>query len=349
LSQKFLFSQQVLKVLSGNTTTVQATKVVLKLMDLLGHPHPPYPFLRAFCHPSIFSIFVESLWQQLRPNRAKNREADALTKAFFRSRPKGILVKGRVLGPLGSYPNTIIEFDTVQYVPLHSVPLLITMEKTDPENHIEIGYLSKWELIAATVINLAGLSPGFHFYFQSGNARTIARESLEGLSFAERQTIFYELLSLNIKPHRAKNIFQPCTSTLSTVQYSFTPFTFYKEAMALYAAFKPTDHLLLRTAFMLQKARMLFFNQVFFEDAVANVFFSLEGCLLLLQRKYGGSDTKIDLKLLTELFNQRFNNGPELFEFIKEAYEKRVEIVHPSPRSGANWQPYLVPDDYYEY
>ncbi len=83
MSQKFLFSQQVLKVLSGNTTTVQATKVVLKLMDLLGHPHPPYPFLRAFCHPSIFSIFVDLYGNSCVLTEQKIEKQTPLRKRFL--------------------------------------------------------------------------------------------------------------------------------------------------------------------------------------------------------------------------------------------------------------------------
>jgi hypothetical protein len=347
--QNFLYSQALAKVLSGTATLAQANKTVLKLLDLLGYPHPSDRLLRAFCHPSVASLFVESLWQRLPHNSRLGRRPEALAHKLYRRRANDAVVKGRILGPLGTYPNIEVDFGSVQYVPLHGIPLLITSEEHDVDEYTELAYLSEPELAAASAISLAEVTPLFHLFFESGNEIALAKASLEGLSESERHVLFYELLAFNIRPQREREIFQPPTSTLTPGQYAFHPFGCIKEAAALFAAFPQDDQLLLRTAFMLQKASMLWLNRVFSEDAVANVFFALEGCLLLLQRKSGGSDSQIDLALLTKLFNDLFERGEELFDFIKEAYDKRIEIVHPSPASGANWQPFLLADDYYEY
>lgn len=347
--QTLLRSHGVAKTLAGTATPAQAGKAVLKLLDLLGHPHPSDRLLSAFLHPSVASLFVESLWQRLPPSSRQGRSAKVFAHKLYRPRTGEAVVKGRILGPLGTYPNIGLDFGAVQYVPMHGVPLLITEEQHDMDAYRELGYLSERELVAASAILLADVTPRFHLYFESGNDITIAEASLEGLPSSERHVLFYELLGFNIRPSAGREIFQPPTSTLTPVQYAFGPFAYVKEAASLFTAFASDDQLLLRTAFLLQKASMLWLNQVFSEDAVANVFFALEGCLLLLQRKSGGSDSKIDLILLTRLFKHLFDRGEELFEFIREAYDKRIEIVHPSPVSGANWRPFLMADDYYEY
>lgn len=94
---------------------------------------------------------------------------------------------------------------------------------------------------------------------------------------------------------------------------------------------------------------MLWGNPCFGEDAIANVMFCLEGTLLLVQRRQGLSDEKIDIKALDGIFKAAFDRGEELFDFIKEGYDKRISIVHPSPTEGPKWIPQLLADDFYEY
>lgn len=278
----------------------------------------------------------------------RSKWSDSFARQLYRPKRGESIIKGRILGPLGDYPNIAMELGPVQYVPFHGIPLLITQEEHS-EADTELGYLSEYELMAAASILLADEAPRFHLYFESGNEVTIARAAVNAIPTAERHALLYELLAFTIRPHNQREVFQPPTSALTPGQYAFAPMHFAQEATALFAAFAPHDELLLRTVFMLQKARMLWLNHVFSEDALANVFFALEGCLLLLQRKSGGSPSKIDLTLLTKLFTDLFPRGEELFEFVQEAYDKRIEIVHPSPASGPKWQPFLMAEEFYDY
>lgn len=335
--------------MTGTTTEKEATRVVLRLLDLSGYPHPTDQLLPAFLHPSVISILVESLWEQLPPSSRIGRNARLLPDRFDPLRHGEAVEKGRILGPLGSYPNIAIDFGKVRYAPFHGIPLLISILEHDESEYTELGYLNELELVAAAAIMLSDKYPRFHFYFEPENEISFGKPALDKLSEQEQNSLFYELLSFRLRPDRPRVIFQPSTSALSPAAYAYPPFEFVTEAHEIFEACTITDQLLLRTLFFLQKGNMLWLNRVFSEDAVANVFFSLEGCLLLLQRKYGGSPSKIDLQLLTKLFKDHFERGEELFEFIKEAYDKRIEIVHPSPISGANWQPFLLADNYYEY
>ncbi len=117
----------------------------------------------------------------------------------------------------------------------------------------------------------------------------------------------------------------------------------------LYDNFKISDHLLLRTCNYFVKAIMHWSNQIYIEEAIANSFFCLEGCLHLIQKKYGDHNLKLNMKLLNEVFKNDIPYGENLFEFIKEGYEKRNTLVHAEPEWGADWSPFLTAEDFYEY
>ena len=120
---------------------------------------------------------------------------------------------------------------------------------------------------------------------------------------------------------------------------------FYK----LIDSFSIKNHLLLRTSNYLIKSSMLWKNRTFGEEAIANVFFALEGCLHLIQKKFGDNHTKLNRKLLKKIFKEKFPHGENLFNFIEEGYYKRISLVHPEPDWGAEWSPFLMADDFYEY
>ncbi len=94
---------------------------------------------------------------------------------------------------------------------------------------------------------------------------------------------------------------------------------------------------------------MLWHNWNFGEEAIANVFFSLEGCVHLIQEKQGVHQAGLDLKKIRDVFVDNFENGDDLFEFIQEAYEKRIAIVHAKPFGTPEWTPFLMADDFYDY
>ena len=52
---------------------------------------------------------------------------------------------------------------------------------------------------------------------------------------------------------------------------------------------------------------------------------------------------------LETIFDKLFPKGLELFSFIKEGYDKRISLVHAEPDWGAEWSPFLLADDFFEY
>jgi hypothetical protein len=116
----------------------------------------------------------------------------------------------------------------------------------------------------------------------------------------------------------------------------------------VYDKFSINNQLLLRTSNYLSKAFMLERNRFFKEEVVANIFICLEGCLHLLQKKWGDSKPTLNLKLLEINFKSVLNEE-SLFEFIKEAYSKRIALLHPQSKWGSQWMPYVDFHDFFDY
>jgi hypothetical protein len=110
--------------------------------------------------------------------------------------------------------------------------------------------------------------------------------------------------------------------------------------------------LLLRTARLFVKATMLWRTDGMAEDAVATLFFSLEGCLLLFQEVAGGREDRLDRRLLRAEFERIFDRGAGLYDFIEDAMGwggTRARLVHPQLSRIEGWQPFVMADDYFEY
>jgi len=116
-----------------------------------------------------------------------------------------------------------------------------------------------------------------------------------------------------------------------------------------YDSFNIQDDVMLRTAFCLLKAQMLWTypGQMFAEDACANLFFGLEGCLVLIHRRVVGSPN-FELEPTLRHIERMFTGWPGYVGALEDAYEKRVQIVHPEPRMKTPWLRPLRADDFYE-
>ena len=88
-------------------------------------------------------------------------------------------------------------------------------------------------------------------------------------------------------------------------------------------------------------------SNIFSEDAVANIFFGLEGCLRLIHRRLSGSKNFAIAPTLDHI-EKAFPQKPFYVEMITDSYEQRIEIIHPEPRTDREWVPFITADDFYE-
>jgi hypothetical protein len=132
--------------------------------------------------------------------------------------------------------------------------------------------------------------------------------------------------------------------------YDFRPYR--RSAKAFAASFLVSHPLLLRTARHYLKSSMLSRTDGMAEDALTNLLFALEGCLLLFQEIEGVSTKRLNRKVLRTVFARRYVHGESTYEFIEDAMGwggMRAQLVHPQLALTDGWTPALMTDDYYEY
>ena len=284
-------------------------------------------------------------WKRL-PTTIRMENKDKI-KCLFSEKEKGKRIKARILGTEGTYPNTLLANEKSYYSFINHIPILVTDDEDPFDLDSEVSFLNLNELLFAASVMTIPNYPRVNIQFSQNYIITLNDNALIGLNEKDKAGLLLELIftqyARDDEPHFFTNF------RVDQKQYHYCDFYGRKEEyQKVFSGIKYKDQLMLRTMFYFIKAQMLWSNRCFGEDAIANVLFSIEGALLLLQHKHGYSKTKINLTALSDIFGA-FNNGESLFSFIQEGYMKRTTIVHPSPTNGVEWTPFLMAEDYYEY
>jgi hypothetical protein len=317
-------------------------------LDFLGLPVPDRPLYQYFLNSQFIAFLLHQLADKSLPPEHYTKYdnlINTLRQERFRS-----FIQYRELDVNGIYPNLTIARRGARYIINQGYPILITSNHSSeyiPSS--EVAWITRNELKFATSVACAAADRTFYLFISYPGGVRVDHEHLKAVPAAHRTPFLAEWT-------RIQNYFSPTNGLFSRTPkrditgYEFGPFEKYlPEFDELYSAFHIRDQLLMRTASCFVKAILLWTNPVFGEDAIANVFFSLEGCLFLIQRKHGNTEKKINRTQLKAIFEKTFPRGEELFEFITEAYDKRISIVHPLPRWGSEWSPFLSADDYFDY
>jgi hypothetical protein len=326
------------------------------ILNILNIPHPPTELEKYFLHPNILSELIFELINASHLSRDERTELNPLFTKVHKNLKKKISnysYRLRVLSPGGLYPNIQIKREFSNYFIQNQQPVLITKNRNYKNSFPYfsiINWLTKTELKFATSIMCAPQRGVFHLCFTSFNTVNIDCECFEGIPENLKNQFFREYFEI-------KKRFTPIgvSSWHRHTQPDITTYEFgnYEDNIQpfneIYDKFHITNDLLLRTANYFVKAIMLWENQIYAEEAIANTFFCLEGCLHLLQKKYGDFNPKLNMKLLETVFKRDITMGENIFEFIKEGYELRIALVHPEPEWGAEWSPSVTSEDFYEY
>ncbi len=330
--------------------------IFLRTLDLLNIPYPASEIKKFFLHPNIVTDLLSELINsdylspddrfELNPTFAEIHKKLTKPKSSYS-------YKFRILAPGGLYPNLEIKRGFSRYFIQNQQPTLLTKDKNYKDifsNSSIINWLTKNELKFATALMCAPKQGIFHLEFAGYNTINIdcdcidaIPDGLKNLFLREYFEIKKRFTPVGVRAwHR-----QPMPDLMA---YEFSSYNDSIEFFnKIYDNFKISDHLLLRTCNYFVKAIMHWNNQIYFEEAITNTFFCLEGCLHLIQKKYGYYELKLNMNLLKEVFKNDIAYGENLFEFIKEGYEKRITLVHAEPEWGADWSPFLTSEDFYEY
>lgn len=343
--------------LFGSDNTLAPTESQLRdLLEIAFHlleiPTLAPELWAKLANPHIVNFLFIHLWNALSTDqRLSLAKLNIRPTVYIRSDQKSNFeIKTRILGRTGIYPSVALQTNEATYAAYHGFPMLITKQQRISEDDSEVSFLNRQELRAATAVILARERSLLHFYFEDLSVISLDLKALENFEKEQEIQLLFELLLISLRFRQPSGIFETETSLPSISVYKFSDFrddvdSFYH----LYNSFDTSDELLMRTSFYLVKSIMLWSNRSFGEDAIANALFAIEGALLLIQKKIGVQYKDIDLDCLADFFRSNFERGEELFDFIREGYDKRITIVHASPKWDIEWSPFFSAEDFYEY
>jgi hypothetical protein len=333
-------------------TNKQTSKVFDDLLLVLGLPQPSKELYVYFLKPSVISELIRILHNEFRPLRkdiAELRKLSYINSPYF--------YRIRELGNYGDYPHKNFTRRNQSYVVQNGLPYLITKNNMNTEDsagtfYTEISHITRNEIKFAATYLANEASTGMCLYFEGNtrdaNAQIIVDvpESIRVQFLVEYSTLFNSVDS-DYYLYGVKHPL-PTSQSYEYREFDVTDANFLK----FYDAFSINDYLLLRVATYLVKGTMLWRPEPYREEALANIFFALEGCLLMLQRKHDLRFDKIDRRNLPKLFNELFAQGEGLFDFIDEAVGwggRRASIVHPQLSAEYSWLPPLSFEDFRDY
>jgi hypothetical protein len=260
----------------------------------------------------------------------------------------------RQLGLPGRYPNHDVQLRSAAYL-VRNGPVLVTQNSQEEDELWGSGSeLSDWtrhETRLATCLSCTEWG-GFSLYL-TREAREFPLPLIAHVDASLRMAFMLAYVSLcaGIRQHHRYGYWRGPHEVVGRYEYGdFRPH--HRHARQFGARFRISHPLLLRTARHFLRGSMLWLTDAFTEDALANVMFALEGCLLLLQNRANLRTDRLDRRELRRIFGETFDHGEALYDFIDEAMGwggTRARIVHPQLSLVEGWTPFLMADDYYDY
>ncbi|MES2654406.1 MAG: hypothetical protein V4620_02400 [Bacteroidota bacterium] len=350
---KDLFFDLDLKFKSKSKLTQRDLDYALSfIFETIAIPYPNTDIIKYFSQPGILGELIldihNSNWLDQNDRLEIRKEFDSLHKLFPIHR-KGEELRFRILGNLGTYPIHEIKCNKTWYSNFGHRPNIITINKIESEDQFSndswLYWISRRELKFATCVVLSTEYNNFFPYFNPFDTisiNTIYTNKIPEQKLLEFLNQWLDIKNSFIKPDNG--IFnrgpRPDIATYKYDKFDYSKNGFEK----LFSSYSIRNHLLLRTSNCLIKALMNRKNLLFQEEAVINSFLALEGSLHLLQEKYGDTSTKLNRELLRSVFKNEIKflpDGEGTFEFIQESYSTRISLVHPQPKWGAQWHPYV--------
>lgn len=329
--------------------------ILNECLDYMEMPRPSNDLYKYFNNPKIIYMILLQIFNHERltyDDREKLSKYFDHLRSLLATKNSNYFIQYRILGSQGYYPDIEFKKGNWNYVIQNMVPILITKNKYSTEyeylNDSEIGWITRNELKITTAIHIA-LEQGYsHFYFTDYNKYRLDYSVLEAVPSKIRLQFLSEIMALTNRFIPLDKSYYKREPTADVTTYLYRSFEESIDMVyKLTDSFSIRNHLLLRTATHLLKAIMLWQNRSFGEEAISNTFFCIEGCLHLLQNKFGDHSPKLNLVLLKKIFIENFPLGEQIFESIKESYETRVQLVHPVTEWGSKWNPYIMSDDFY--
>lgn len=327
---------------------------IIELMEI-GRPNSSID--KYFAHPSVAKFLLYNLifTEKLTPDeKSELRPLIDETVKKLKTKKEKHFIKYRILDPDGLYPNYELGRNNCFYSVQNQLPIIWTKNVVSADKNIldmsVINWLTRNELKLSTAIMCASEHYTFHLMFTGYNTveidwecLSLVPDQLKPIFLREYFAISTRFTPIGIKSWNRQPIYDS----------SYYEFRDFKEGLPffnkLFDNFSIQNDLLLRTCNYFVKSWMHWGNSINAEEAIANNFFCLEGCLHLIQKKHGDNKRKLNFKLLKDVFEKKIPHGDHLFDYLQWGYRTRIKLVHPEPEWGAEWKPFVTSEDFYEY
>lgn len=307
-------------------------------------------------NPYILREYADALVVRAGFDNLGEERARRVSELIWKSTNDELFVRLRRFRPQEAlYYGLPFEDAIANYTFLNEEPILVThLEKGWKHELSELGWLSRLEVkILSTLSFSIPIISGPPCYLQfSDEVYDIPASLIDDKNIKLNRESLSQIYAVANIMRRLKYLDQ---WGFRAITDDASPFAFHTQLIQpklterLYRAFDLNDELALRTGFLLIKAATLWrqSSHLFGEEATANLFFALEGCLHLIYRRISSS-AQFAFSPTIQHIEITFPEKPGYGRMIKDTHEKRIQITHPEPRNNFSWLPSLVADDFYE-
>jgi hypothetical protein len=349
-----------IKVLQGIDTSQTKKSYyrgkIIDVMNCFGLPLPGEIYLshssRLLLALTLQGIFRKLVNSQYITHDMTKKMSEAAAKLNIDVPKNAYSYRLRALAPNGIYPNEELKYADANYLLEGGRPYLLTKNHVAAEEKASGGGDENSVLTRREVKIMSS--------FMCANGLIVKFSLEDDFDFSNVLDINAGYLAEVLKEDIPQVIFE--YAAICNKQNSIEPNAFHftvvgdaiDDIKIFYKNFRIDDLLLLRTCYLLIKASSMALTPNYFEDAVSNLFISLEGIMTLLQRNAGKRYESIDKEYQKTIYADIFGEGSEsVYDFVMDEVfargEKRASLVHPQAASEWGWIPFLMGGDYPEY
>lgn len=331
-------------IVSGICEMTDLPKGDKEISGILANPH----VIRTFAESRYFQQIIQ------KGDPAQSKKFLQLIRPKTQSEELIRIRRFRSIG--GRYPAQDFRTETGIYGLINFEPLLITRYPSEWQKEgfaAELGSLTRGEIKILATLMFSLFAGGPYLYFQFlDHVYDLPKKlilgdggSISSISLGRAKRVL-QILD-RIKPP-SQGWFQLTHDPAG--RYEFSGHEHKIDRLEkLNSAFELTNDLALRTAFLMIKAASLWTTggSVFRENALADLLFGLEGCLHLVYQHFNPG-ANFEIQPTFDHIEIMFPHFPGYVPILLDAYDKRIQIVHPENRVDSNWIPNLWAEDFYD-
>lgn len=331
--------------------------MVSRMCEMVDLPKGDKEIASILAHPHVMRTFADSKYAQQiiqQGDPAESKKFLQLIRPKLQSEELIRIRRFRSIG--GRYPAQEFRNEPGIYGLIDFEPLLITRYPSEWQKEdfaAELGSLTRGEikLLATLMFSLFAGGPYLYFQFSDHvydlpNKLILGDESsVSSISLRRAKTVL-QILD-RIKPP-SQGWFQLTHDPAGRYEFSGNEHV-TDRLEKLNSAFELTNDLALRTAFLMIRAASLWTTggSVFRENALADLLFGLEGCLHLVHQRFDPG-ANFEIQPTFDHIEAIFPHFPGYVPILQDAYDKRIQIVHPENRVDSSWIPNLWAEDFYD-